>query len=51
MVESRRLLDTRDDNSPLGDNRRGSNYNMRKIVVVGDSGVGKTAIVSRFVSG
>ena len=55
MVEAKRLLD---ENAAAGDKmlestliRRGTSFAMRKVVIVGDSGVGKTAIVSRFING
>jgi hypothetical protein len=48
MVESRRFFDEEDE---VLQQRRGTSFAIRKIVVVGDSGVGKTAIISRYISG
>jgi len=48
MVEAKRLMD--EDETPAI-HRRGTSFAMRKVVIVGDTGVGKTAIVSRFISG
>ena len=50
MVEARRLLP--EDNAQLNAHRSTvTSYAMRKVVIVGDTGVGKTAILSRFVTG
>ena len=48
MVEAKRLMDEDDVPAIL---RRGTSFAMRKVVIVGDTGVGKTAILSRFISG
>ena len=48
MVESKRLMDEQD--APAI-HRRGTSFAMRKVVIVGDAGVGKTAILSRFING
>ena len=52
MVEAKRLLDEGADNA-MGDTllRRGTSFAMRKVVIVGDAGVGKTSILSRFING
>ena len=49
MVEAKRMLDEGEDSSAV--HRRGASFAMRKVVIVGDAGVGKTAILSRFVNG
>jgi GTPase SAR1 family protein len=48
MVEARKLVDQYD--VPAIE-RRNTSFAMRKVVIVGDAGVGKTAILSRFVNG
>lgn len=48
MVEAKRLLD---ESEVPAVHRRGTSFAMRKVVIVGDAGVGKTAILSRFISG
>ena len=48
MVEAKRMLDEED--APAV-HRRGTSFAMRKVVIVGDAGVGKTAILSRFING
>ena len=64
MVESRRLLSeanndtysvrsTTQNGGPTPVQLRGTqaSFPMRKVVLVGDTGVGKTAILSRYISG
>lgn len=48
MVESKRLMD---EQEAPAIHRRGTSFAMRKVVIVGDTGVGKTAILSRFING
>ena len=48
MVEAKRLMD--EDETPVV-LRRGTSFAMRKVVIVGDAGVGKTSILSRFMNG
>ena len=48
MVESKKLLDSQEVPEL---NRRNTSFAMRKVVIVGDTGVGKTAILGRFISG
>ena len=50
MVERERLL-LNDEDASRASQRRGTALAMRKVVLVGDTGVGKTAILSRFING
>ena len=49
MVESKRLME--DEHEAPNIHRRGTSFAMRKVVIVGDTGVGKTAILNRFING
>ena len=48
MVEAKRLMEEEEGPVVL---RRGTSFAMRKVVIVGDTGVGKTSILSRFING
>ena len=49
MVERKRLVE--DEHEAPALQRRGTSFAMRKVVIVGDTGVGKTAILNRFING
>lgn len=54
MVEARKPLLNNNGERQQSQNlpaRRNTCFNMCKVVVVGDAGVGKTAIISRFCNG